>query len=61
MGGFEIFENRTIVKSVLIETVLWGDPLYLNFPSNQKRYKQSDFFLHILKQPAAIQKTIQKY
>ena len=29
MGGFEIFQNRTIAKSVLIETVLWGDFLYL--------------------------------
>ena len=28
MGGFEIFQNRTIAKSVLIETVLWGDSLY---------------------------------
>ena len=41
MGGFEIFQNRTIAKSVLIETVLWGDSLYFkinfsfSFPSPQ--------------------------
>ena len=28
IGGFEIFQNRTIVKYVLIETVLSGDSLY---------------------------------
>ena len=49
MGGFEIFENRTIVKFVLIETVVWGDPLYFKTVGElisawKSTFQNSDYF-----------------
>ena len=45
MGGFDIFQNHTIAKSVLIKTVLWGDP-HVNC-KNGKFFWASNSFQHL--------------